>query len=139
MHRGPSSFRYVNSGPAHIQSIYSSAYMCFNIRWNVSALVLEISRQFNVRYTGNLVPNTAHIVLFTLCELRCRTYTKYLQLRIFRLQYSTVGICDAIVDITSILSALHCKLGAKCRAHPPVYAMGTVVPVIYKVLTFLHI
>jgi hypothetical protein len=50
MQRGPSSFRYVNSCPAHIQSIYSSAHICFNFRWNVSALLLEISRQLNARY-----------------------------------------------------------------------------------------
>jgi hypothetical protein len=30
---------------------------------------LEVSLQFNARYTALLVPNTAHIVQFTLCEL----------------------------------------------------------------------
>jgi hypothetical protein len=29
---------------------------------------LKISRQFEERYTANLVPNTAHIIPFTLCE-----------------------------------------------------------------------
>jgi hypothetical protein len=79
--------------------------------------------QFNARYTANLVPNTAHIRQFTLCDLWCRTYTKYLQLRIFRLQYSTVGICADIVDITSTQCALYCKRGTKYSAHPPVYAI----------------
>jgi hypothetical protein len=91
--------------------------------------------QFNARCTANLVPNTAHIRQFTLCDLWCRTYTKYLQLRIFRLQYSTVGICAATVDITSIQCALYCKFGAKYSAHRPVYAIWTVVPAIYKVFT----
>jgi hypothetical protein len=55
------------------------------------------------------------------------------------LQYSTVGICAAIVDITSIQCALYCKLGAKCRAHPPAFAMWTVLPHKYKVFTGPHI
>jgi hypothetical protein len=70
---------------------------------------------------------------FTLCQLWSRLYTMHLQLRIFRLQYSTVGTWAAIVDITSIECALYCKLGDKYSAHPSVYAMWTVVPAIYKV------
>jgi hypothetical protein len=42
--------------------------------------------------------------------------------RIFRLQYSAVGNCAVIVDITTIQCALYCKLGSKYSAHPPVYA-----------------
>jgi hypothetical protein len=72
-------FTLVNCGSGHIQCIYSSAYSDFNIHLNVSALLLYKSRQFNACYTANLVPDTAHIVQFTLCELWCRTYTKYLQ------------------------------------------------------------
>jgi hypothetical protein len=86
-----SSLRYVNCGPGHIQCNYSSIYSDFNIHLNVSALLLEISRQFTARYTANLVPNTAHILQFMLCELWSRPYTKYLQLRIFSLQYSAEG------------------------------------------------
>jgi hypothetical protein len=122
------SLRYVNFGPGHIQCIYSSAYSVFNIHLNVSALILYISRQFNVGYTANLVPNTAHIVQFTLCEMWCRTYTKYLQLRIFMLQNSAVSICAAIVEITWILCALYCKFGVKYSAHRPVYVVWIVVP-----------
>jgi hypothetical protein len=126
--RTSSSLRYVNCGPGHIQSIYSSAYLDLNIQLKVGPLLLEISRQFNARYTANFESNTAHILPFTLCELWSRLYTKYLQLRIFGLQYSAVGICAAIVDITSFQCALYCKLGAKYSTHPPVYAMWTVVP-----------
>jgi hypothetical protein len=115
--RTSSSLRCVNCGPGHIQCIYSSIYSDFNIHLNVSVLLLEISRQFNAPYTANLVPNTEHIFQFMLCELWSRTYTKYLQLRIFRLQFSTVGIWAAIVDITSIQCALYCKLGAKYSAY----------------------
>jgi hypothetical protein len=86
-------------------------------------LLLDICRQLNARYTANLVPNAAHIVQFTLCELYSRTYTMHLELHIFRLKYSTEHICAAIGDITSIQSALYCKLGAKYSAHPPVYAV----------------
>jgi hypothetical protein len=80
------------------------------------------------------MPNTAHILQFTLCELWFRPYTKYLQLSIFRLQYSAAGIIAAFVDITTFLCELYCKLGVKYSAHPPVYAMWTVDPAIYKVL-----
>jgi hypothetical protein len=134
-----SGLRYVNCGPGHIQCIYSSAYSDFNVLLNVSALLLEISRQFNSRYTANLEPNTAHILRFTLCELWSRTYTEYFQHPICWLQYSAVGICAAIVHITTIQCALYCKLVAKCCSYPPVYAMSTVLPAISKVLTALHI
>jgi hypothetical protein len=134
-----SSLRYVNCGPSHIQNTYSSAYLRFNIQMKVAPLLLEVSRQFNARYTAFLVPNAEHIVQFTLCELWSGTHTKCLQLLIFMPQYSTVGICAAIVDITTTQCAFYFKLSAKCSAHPPVYAMWTVLPAIYKVLTAAHI
>jgi hypothetical protein len=107
----------------HVDCIYSSAYSDFNIQMKVSPLLLEVSRQCNERYTASLVPITAHILQFTLCELWSWPYTKYLQLRIYKLQYSAAGIIAAIVDITSIQCASYCKLSAKDSAHPPVYAM----------------
>jgi hypothetical protein len=134
-----SSLRCVDCGPGHIQSIYSSAYSDLNIQLNVGPMLLEISRQFNAPYTANFEPNTAQILPFTLCELWSRQYTKYLQLRIFRLQYSAAGIIAAFVDIRTFQCAIYCKLGAKYSAHPPVYAMWTVVPAIYKVYTAPHI
>jgi hypothetical protein len=171
--QSPSSgLRYVNCGPGHIQCICSSAYSDFKVHLNVSVLLLEISRQFNSRYTANLVPNTAHILRFTLCELWSRTYTKCCisaysgfniqlnvsatlldtsrqvsarytanlepytahilqfilcglwsrpytmkwQHRIFSLQYSTERICAAIGIISTIQWELYCNLGAKYRA-----------------------
>jgi hypothetical protein len=84
------------------------------------------------------MPNTAHILQFTLCELWSRTCRLYLQLRIFRLQYSAEGRSPAIGGISSMQWALYCKLGAKYSAHPPVYAMWTVVPAIYNALTAPH-
>jgi hypothetical protein len=137
--RTSSDLSYVNYGPGHIQCIYSSIYSVFNIHLNVSALILEISRQFNSRYTANMVPNTAHILRFTLCELWSRTYTIHLQLRTFRLQNSSERICAAIGNISTIQCALYCKPVAKYSAHPPIYAVWTVVPVIYKLLTAPHI
>jgi hypothetical protein len=134
-----SSLRYVNCAPGHIQCIYSSAYSDFNIHLNVSALLYEISRQFNASYTASLVPNTARILRFMLCELLSQAYTMHLQLRIFRLHYSSQGRSPAIGDISSIQWALYCKLGANYSAHPPVYAMWTVVPDIYNVFTAPHI
>jgi hypothetical protein len=100
--RTSSSFRYVNSGAARIQCIYSSAYSILNIRLNVSALMLEVCRYLHACYTANFVPKTEPILRFALCELWSRTYTMHLQLRTFRLQYSSQRICAAIVDITSI-------------------------------------
>jgi hypothetical protein len=86
-----------------------------------------------------MVPNTAHILQLSLCELWFRTYTMHLQLRIFRLQYSSERICEAIGNISTILCALQCKLGAKYSANPPAYAIWTVVPDIYKAVTSPHI
>jgi hypothetical protein len=130
-----SSLRYVDCGPGHIQCNYSYAYSGFNIQRNVSPLLLEISRQFNERNTATLVPYIAHILQFTLCGLWSRTYTMYLQLRIFGRQYWTERVCAAAGDISTFGCALYCKFGAIYNAHPPVYAMLTVIPDIYNVFT----
>jgi hypothetical protein len=53
--RKTTSLHNVNSGPGHIKCIYCSAYSDLNIQLNVSAMLLEIYRQFNVRYTENMV------------------------------------------------------------------------------------
>jgi hypothetical protein len=137
--RTPFRLGYVNSGPGHVRWNDNPAYSVFNIQLNVPALLLEISRQFSERYTANLVPNTAHSVQFKQCVLWSRTYTTYLQLLIFRPQYSTERICAAIEDIPILRSALYCKFGVKYSAHRPVYAMWTVVPDIYNTFTAPHI
>jgi hypothetical protein len=85
------------------------------------------------------VTKTAHILRFPLCELWSRTYTMHLQLRIFSLQYSTVGISDAIADIPTLRCALYCKFGVKYSAYRPVYAVWSVVPDIYNAFTDPHI
>jgi hypothetical protein len=127
----------VNCGPGHIQCSYSTAYSVFSIQPIVSALLLEISPQFTARYTAILMPNIAHVLQFSLCELW--SYTKYLPLRICRLQYSTESICAAIGDISTIQCALYCKIDAKYCAYPPVYAVWTVVSVIYNEIIAPHI
>jgi hypothetical protein len=86
-----------------------------------------------------MVPNAAHTHQLSLCEQWSRTYTKYLQLRIYMLQYSMERICAAIGDIRTFRSPLHCKFGGKYSAHHPVYPMWTVVPDIYNVNTVPHI
>jgi hypothetical protein len=134
-----SSLRYLNCGPGHIQCTYSSTYSGCNIQLNTSALLLEIYRQFNVRYTANIVPYTAHILQFALSELWSRTYTMYLQLLIVRPQYSTERICAAIGDIPTLRCALCCKFGVKYSAYRPVYVVWSVVPDIYKVFNSPHI
>jgi hypothetical protein len=139
LQRTSSSLRHVNCGPGHIQSIYSSAYSDFIIQLNVSALLLEIWRQFNARYTAYLVPITAHTIQLSLCEQWSRPYTRYLHFRKFRIHYSTEGSSPAIGGISTIQWALYFKLGVKYSPHPPVYAMWTVVPAIYKVFTAPHV
>jgi hypothetical protein len=96
-------------------------------------------RQFDAPYTANIVQNAAHILQITLCELWSRPYTRYLQLRIFRLQYSAVGICAAIGDISTIQYASYCKLDEKYKRTSPVYAVWTVDPDMYNVFTAPHI
>jgi hypothetical protein len=113
----------VYCGPGHIRCIYSSAYSDLNVHLNVSALLLEISRQFNARYTANIEPNTAYIIQFTQCVLWSRKYTMYLQLLIFRQQYSSERICAAIGHTPTFRCALYCKFGVQCRAHRLDYAV----------------
>jgi hypothetical protein len=129
----------VNCVSGHIQCNYSIPHSGFNIQLNVSELLLEISGKVNERYTANLEPNTAHILQFILCGLWSRPYTMKSQHRIFSLQYLTERICSAIGDILTIQWALYCNLGAKYRARTPVYAMSTVVPDIYNVITVTYI
>jgi hypothetical protein len=117
------SLLYVNCGPGHIQSIYSSAYSILNIRLNVSELLLEICLYLHACYTANFVPNTEPNLRFALCELWSRTYTMHLQLHIFRLQYSFERICTAIVHITTVQCAIYCILGAKYSALPLAFDM----------------
>jgi hypothetical protein len=105
--RTSSSLRYANCGPGHIQCIYSSAYSGHNIQLNISALQLEICRYLDARYTTNWGPYVALSIQFTLCKRWSRLYTKYLQLRIFRLQYSTQCIYAAIGDISTIRCSLY--------------------------------
>jgi hypothetical protein len=137
--RTSSGLRYVNCGLGQIQRNYSCAHSDLNIQLNVPALLLETSRQVNARYNANLVQYTAHNFQFALSELWSRTYTMYLQLQIFRVQYSTKRICAAMGDISTIQCALYCKLCAKYCAHPPVYIIWTVVPGIYNLVTAPHI
>jgi hypothetical protein len=137
--RTPSRLRYVNCGPGHIQCSYSSAYSGFNIQLNLPALLLEIWRHLEARYTATLVPYIAHNLQFTLCGLWSRTYTMHLQLRIFKLQYLSERICTAIGDMSTIQWWSYRNIGAIYSAHPPVYAMWTVVPHIYNVITAPHI
>jgi hypothetical protein len=98
-----------------------------------------ISRQWDARYTANIGPNIARILQFTLCELWSRTYTMHLQLRIVMPQYSTEPDCAATRDMPSFGCALCCNIGAIYSAHPSVYALWTVVPAIYYVITAPHI
>jgi hypothetical protein len=70
-----SSLLNVDSGPGHIQCIYSSTYSGINIHLNVSVLLLEIYRLFNVRYPAKFAPNAKHIHQITQCELSSRPYT----------------------------------------------------------------
>jgi hypothetical protein len=103
----------VNCGPGHIPCRYSCAYSDFSIQLKLPALLFEICRHLHARYTANLVPYIAHTLQFTLCELWYRTYTMELQLRIFRLQYSSERIGAAIGDIWTIKCALNCTICAK--------------------------
>jgi hypothetical protein len=134
-----SSLRYVTCGPGHMQCNYSYVYSGFNVQVNVSVLLLETSRQFNERYTANLVTTTAQILQLSLCDQWSRTYTMYLQLRIFRPEYSTERICAAIGDNRTFRCALHCKFGVKYSAYHPVYAVWSVVPDVYNAFTAPHI
>jgi hypothetical protein len=63
----------------------------------------------------------------------------YLQLHIFRIQYSAERIFAVIVDISTTQCALYCKLCAKYSAQPADCAVCTLVRTIYSVITAPHI
>jgi hypothetical protein len=62
-------------GPGHIRCNCSSAYSAFNIQLKLPALLLDICRDLDARYTANLVPNTALVIQLTLYNLWSRTDT----------------------------------------------------------------
>jgi hypothetical protein len=86
-----------------------------------------------------MVPNTADNHQLSQCKLWSRPYTVYLQLHIFRHQYSDERIWAAIGDMSTIQRALYCKRCAKYSDHTSDYAIWIVVPVIYNVITAPHI
>jgi hypothetical protein len=65
--------------------------------------------------------------------------TMHLQLRIFSLQYYTQRICAVIGDISTIQCTLYYKIDAKYSAHPTVYTMWILDPVIYNEIRAPHI
>jgi hypothetical protein len=117
----------VNCVSGHIQCNYSSAYTGFNIQLNVSALLLEISEQVNARYISSLVPNTAHILQFTLCELwsrdiQCNNSSSYsgfnihvkvsaLILDIYR-QFNARYTANMVPNTAQLLSYIHPTVNA---------------------------
>jgi hypothetical protein len=86
---------------------------CFNIQLYVSALQLQISRQFNARYTAITVPNKPHILQFAQCELWSRPYTIQWQLNLVSLQCTADRIFAAVGDIPSFRCAVYSKFGTK--------------------------
>jgi hypothetical protein len=121
--RTSSSLRNVYCGPGNTQCIYNSSYSGNNIQVNVSAVLFDIFQHFDARYNANLVSNLAQIPQFTLCELWFRSYTMLLELRTFRVQYSSERIGAVIGGISTIEWALNSRHGAKYSAHPPIYDM----------------
>jgi hypothetical protein len=106
--RKSSSLRYLNCSPGHIQCNYSSAYSGFNIQLNVPALLLDICRHFGARCNANLVPNTAHIIQFTLCEL----WSRHIQC-IYSSAYSGFNIQ---LNVSALLLQIFRHFDARCTA-----------------------
>jgi hypothetical protein len=136
--RVTSSLSNVNCGPGYIQCIYSYSFSGFNIQLRVSALILDMCRQFDAPYTANIVSKTPHILQITLCELWSRPYTMYLQLHILRLQYSAERISAVIGDISTIQCALYSKHDAKYSAHSSV-SLSELWSRTYTIYLQLHI
>jgi hypothetical protein len=104
----------------------------------ICAAIVDITSTQCALYCKLSSKDSAHRPVYAR-ELWIRTYTMHLQLRIFRLQYSSERICAATVHITTIQCVLYCKLGARYSAHRPVYAVWNVVPDIYKVFAAPYI
>jgi hypothetical protein len=133
-----SCLRYVNSGRGQIQDYYSPAYTSFNIQLNVAPPLLVVCQQFNAHCIPHLLPNTAHVLLITLCQLWSNSNPMLLQFCINRLQHSIEPITADIGDMTTIRYTLYSSIAAKYSAHH-VRAISTLGHVKFIVIEVLEI
>jgi hypothetical protein len=115
----------------HIQaSIFNCTYLRCNWRYHDNLMCVILQTWWQIKRTSSSLPyvncGPGHIQ---------GTYISAYSV----LQCSAERICAPVADITTIQCMLYYKPGAKYSAHPPVYAMWTVVPAISEVFTAPHV
>jgi hypothetical protein len=126
-------------GSRQIQYYCSTTYPGFNIQLNVSPFPLKTCQQYHARYAPHLLTNTAHLLLFTFCQLGLRTSPMLLQYCTFCIKYSIERISVSIPDVATIRCALYLTFAVKYSAHQLVCAMSSVCPVKSSVTAVLEI
>jgi hypothetical protein len=127
--RPTAGFCYVNSGPFQILCNSSIPYLGLSIQLNVSPIPLEICRPLDESCTPLLLPNTAHVILFTLCQLWSRSSRTLSQICIYGHEYSIERTSVSIRDMPTIRCAFHSTFAANYSSHQPFCAMSTLYPV----------
>jgi hypothetical protein len=79
---------YVNSVPCQIYHNCRFGDSAGNIQLDVPPFPLEICREFGAGHAPHLLPDTAHVLLFTLCQLWSGSNPMLLQVCIFMFQLS---------------------------------------------------
>jgi hypothetical protein len=105
--RPSAGFCYVNSGPCQILCNSSIPYIGLSIQLNVSPIPREICRPLDESCTPRLLPNTAHVILFTLCQLWSRSSRTLSQIGIYGHEYSIERTSVSIGDMSTIRCALY--------------------------------
>jgi hypothetical protein len=132
LQRTYSSLRNVNCGPGHIQCIYSSTYSGFNIQLNISTPLLEIYRQFNVRYTANMVPiqRTASSLRGVNCgpgHIHCKYISAYsgfnIQLNVSPPLFEICREFNAPYTANFVPNAYHSLLFTQCELWSRTYTL----------------
>jgi hypothetical protein len=140
--RPTAGFCYVNSGPFQILCNSSIPYLGLSIQLNVSPIPLEICRPLDESCTPLdesctplLLPNTAHVILFTLCQLWSRSSRTLSQICIYGHEYSIERTSVSIRDMPTIRCALHPTFRASYSVSQPACSMSAPGPDISSVVT----
>jgi hypothetical protein len=96
IHRTTLGLVYINAGPCHVKRFCCCSYSSISNQYNVSPLLFDISRQFDVRYNPLVVPYITHVTRISLYKLQTLSYHMILPLFIYMYKNSTYRISVAI-------------------------------------------
>jgi hypothetical protein len=111
----------------------------FRLLYSIKRISAAIGDTSFDRYTPHWLPNTALVLLFTLCHFWSRSNPTLLQFYIYSHQYSTGRISVSIGHMSTIRSSLYLKFVQICYTFKFVRAMSTLGLVKYTIIVVLHI